>query len=146
MSFPSFLATLLFVWGTHVSAVSPSALILNVVDFGAVPDGSTVNTAAIHAMMDHISTVSGPVVAYFPPGVYVSGPFNLTAQSTLLLDGATLQAVNYSSDWPLIDWLPSYGQVCIRAPSPSLYCRAGCVLVSIPPFAPRMRGQTRRRL
>ena len=59
--------------------------------------------------MSAISAAGGGTLT-FPPGTYLTGPFNLTSGTTLLLQNSTITAEPYSAAWPLIDYLPSYGQ------------------------------------
>ncbi len=69
-------------------------MILNIRDFGAVPDG-TLQTAAIQAAIDQCKNGGGTVV--IPAGTYVSGRLNLVSNLTLKLEeGAVLAG---SLDW-----------------------------------------------
>ncbi len=45
----------------------------NILDFGAVPDGKTLNTQAIQKAIDDCSSVGGGRVV-IPPGIYLSVP------------------------------------------------------------------------
>lgn len=61
----------------------------NILDFGAVPDGKTLNTAAIQAALDAAAASGGEVAV--PPGVFLTGTIVLRSRSTLrLAQGATL--------------------------------------------------------
>lgn len=64
--------------------------IFNVIDFGAKPDGTTLNTRAIRAAIAAASRAGGTVV--FPPGVYRTGTFELCSNLTLQLEpGAIIE-------------------------------------------------------
>jgi polygalacturonase len=81
----------------------------NVLSYGGRGDGKFLNTAAINNAMNAIASQRGGTL-YFPPGIFLSGPFNLTSNLVLLLDAATLVADPDIASWPLIAPLPSYGQ------------------------------------
>jgi polygalacturonase len=87
---------------THASCFE-----VNVVDFGAIGDGVTICTSAIRSALLALGVRGGGRLA-FPPGKYVSGPFNLTSNIQLLLDNALLVA-DAPSAFKLIPALPSYG-------------------------------------
>ncbi|KAJ3704116.1 hypothetical protein LUZ61_007821 [Rhynchospora tenuis] len=81
--------------------------------FGGVGDGTTVNTAAFARAIARIERrkARGGMLLYVPPGVYLTGPFNLTSHMTLYLArGAVIKATQDTWNWPLIDPLPSYGR------------------------------------
>lgn len=77
--------------------------ILNVIDFGAVGNGSTVNTTAIQAAIDS-ATVNGDTVL-IPSGTFMSGTLILKNDVTLQIDG-TLKGSGKVSDYPEI--VPNY--------------------------------------
>lgn len=72
--------------------------IFNVLDFGAVGDGKTVNTAAIQNAID--KCCDGGTV-YIPDGVFVSGAIFLKSNMTLCVDGVLLGSRNIS-DYPIM--------------------------------------------
>ncbi|KAJ0106338.1 hypothetical protein Patl1_17667 [Pistacia atlantica] len=96
-------------------------------DFGGVGDGTTSNTKAFKAAIDHLSqfaTVGGSQL-YIPPGKWLTGSFNLTSHFTLYLHrDAVLLASQVGKqhfkvsahkkiderEWPIIKPLPSYGR------------------------------------
>ncbi|XP_010276919.1 PREDICTED: probable polygalacturonase [Nelumbo nucifera] len=82
-------------------------------DFGAVGDGTTVNTKAFQAAINHLSQFSsdGGAQLIVPPGKWLTGSFNLTSHFTLYLqkDATILGSVD-ESEYPIIDPLPSYGR------------------------------------
>ncbi len=93
----------LIVVGTHGSYVA------NVAAFGGVGDARFLNTEAIEAAVAAIADHGGGTL-YFPPGRWLTAPFNLTSHCVLLLDNAELLATQDQSLWALIAPLPSYGQ------------------------------------
>ncbi|KAG2625444.1 hypothetical protein PVAP13_3KG207447 [Panicum virgatum] len=87
---------------------------MSVAGFGAVGDGRTLNTAAFARAVARIERrrgARGGTLLYVPPGVWLTGPFNLTSHMTLFLArGAVIRATQDTSSWPLVDPLPSYGR------------------------------------
>ncbi|XAR55129.1 hypothetical protein NMG60_11030533 [Bertholletia excelsa] len=86
---------------------------ISIADFGGVGDGKTLNTKAFRSAIYRIEHLKrrGGTLLYIPPGVYLTGSFNLTSRMTLYLArGAVIKAVEDTNDWPLIDPLPSYGR------------------------------------
>jgi polygalacturonase len=80
------------------SAVVP----FNVLDYGAVPDGRTKDTAAIARAIDACSAAGGGTV-HFPAGRYLTGSIRLESNITLNLDaGATLLYSGDPADSPLV--------------------------------------------
>ena len=77
--------------------------IFNVLDFGALPDAHTLNTAAIAAAISAASKFGGGTIV-FPPGAYITGTFQLASNITLELQpGAVLQGSKDLSDYGDID-------------------------------------------
>ncbi|CAI9771791.1 unnamed protein product [Fraxinus pennsylvanica] len=86
---------------------------ISITDFGGVGDGRTLNTKAFRAAIYRIGHLKrrGGTLLYIPPGVYLTGPFNLTSHMTLYLArGAIIKATKDTRHWPLIAPLPSYGR------------------------------------
>lgn len=56
-------------------------------DFGGVGDGTTLNTKAFQAAIDHLSQFEsdGGSMLFVPPGKWLTGSFNLTNHFTLFL-------------------------------------------------------------
>jgi polygalacturonase len=74
----------------------------NVLDFGAVPDGTTKNTEAIAKAIAAANDAGGGTV-YFPPGRYLSGSIHLESNLTLRLEaGAVLLYSGDPADSPLV--------------------------------------------
>ncbi|CAL4985124.1 unnamed protein product [Urochloa decumbens] len=86
---------------------------VSVASFGGVGDGRTLNTAAFVSAVASIERRRAPAGAelHVPPGVWLTGPFNLTSHMTLFLArGAIIRATQDTSSWPLMEPLPSYGR------------------------------------
>lgn len=87
----------------------------NVLDFGAVGDGKTVNTAALQAAID--SCGAGEEV-YLPAGIYRTGALNLHSDMALHLEeGAVLQGSEDPADYTPRIWSRFEGieQECYRS-------------------------------
>lgn len=73
----------------------------NILDYGAVGDGVTVNTRAIQAAIDEGGTV------YIPEGVFVTGTLYLKSHGGLhLAPGAVLRASHNREDYNALDYCP----------------------------------------
>ena len=76
--------------GPSVTAKPSSLPVLNIRDFGAVPDGKTLCTAAVQRAIDACGQAGGGTV-YVPPGTFLTGTLVLRSNVTLYLEaGATL--------------------------------------------------------
>lgn len=87
--------------------------VVSISDFGGVGDGWTLNTKAFREAIYRIQHLrrKGGTLLYIPPGVYLTGSFNLTSHMTLYLaKGAVIKATKDTWNWPLIAPLPSYGR------------------------------------
>lgn len=74
---------------------------INIVDFGAKPDGISDNTKAIQDAIDQCSS-SGGGTLHFPPGAYMSGTIFIKDNVTINLDkGAVLKGIASDSAYPL---------------------------------------------
>lgn len=100
---------------------------ISIADFGGVGDGKTLNTWAFRKAIYRIQHLRkrGGTLLYVPPGVWLTGSFNLTSHMTLFLaKGAVIRAsqVDYIS-------LPTCSAINIfQAPPPD-----SDVIVSVPP-------------
>lgn len=75
----------------------------NVLDYGAVRDGQTLDTPAIQSAIEACCQAGGGTV-YFPAGHYVTGSLFLRSNVTLHLDaGATLLGSENLADYPVMD-------------------------------------------
>jgi polygalacturonase len=76
---------------------------LSILDYGAVGDGQTLDTAAIQATIEACSQAGGGTVCV-PAGNYVAGSIFLQSNVTLYLDaGATLLGSQETADYPAVD-------------------------------------------
>lgn len=68
-------------------AMSCRAYSASLIDFGGVGDGTTLNTKAFQAAIDHMSQYAsgGGSQLFVPPGRWLTGSFNLTSHFTLFL-------------------------------------------------------------
>lgn len=84
-------------------SLSASATTFNVLDFGAVPDGRTLNTAAIAKAIAACAAAGGGTVQ-FPAGKYLTGSIELESNLTLQVDaGATLLYSGNPADSPIVE-------------------------------------------
>lgn len=84
-----------------LSAAVPSA-IYNVLEHGAVPDGTTKNTAALQKAIATCAAAGGGTL-WFPAGKYLTGSLHLESNLTLHLDaGAELLYSGDPADSPLV--------------------------------------------
>lgn len=69
------------------SAINCRAHSASLTDFGGVGDGTTSNTKAFQAAIDHLSQFAsdGGSQLFVPPGRWLTGSFNLTSHFTLYL-------------------------------------------------------------
>src|SRR6059058_530500 len=73
----------------------------NIADYGAVPDGKSLNTQAIVKAIDACKSAGGGTVV-IPAGKYATGPFNLISRMHLHFeDGATLIFTDDFAAYPI---------------------------------------------
>ena len=94
-------------------------IVFNILDFGAVGDNATINTAAIQRAIDAAAAAGGEAHVLVPPqGVFKTGALSLASNVYLFLpSGATLQGcANFSAyttvvggDWDSWDVLHTRG-------------------------------------
>ena len=81
----------------------------SILDYGAKPDGKTLNTSAIQRMIDETSNAGGGIV-YAPPGVFLVGGLELKGKVTLYLEaGCTLLGSTSIEDYAYHPGPPMYG-------------------------------------
>ncbi|KAH7279640.1 hypothetical protein KP509_37G027800 [Ceratopteris richardii] len=71
-----------------------------------VGDGNTLNTKAFHDAISYLcsSADQGGSQLYIPPGIWLTGSFNLTSHFTLFIDkDGTILGSQNSRDWPVIE-------------------------------------------
>ena len=89
-------------------AWTSTAQVFNVLDFGAKGDGVTLDSTAIRAAFA-ASTASNGGVVVFPKGyTFLTGPFNISANTIVSVEGVIL-ASNNSADYLLLPILPWFG-------------------------------------
>ena len=99
-------------YSSLIGTFADESIVCNIVDYGAVGDGVTLNTAAFTAAVKACcctANETSPTV-YVPSGVFLTGSFELGSNMILNVssDGKILGSVN-ESDYPLVEPLPSYG-------------------------------------
>uniref|UniRef100_A0A0E0KL62 Pectate lyase superfamily protein domain-containing protein n=1 Tax=Oryza punctata TaxID=4537 RepID=A0A0E0KL62_ORYPU len=86
---------------------------VTITEFGAVGDGVTLNTKAFQNAIFYLNSFAdkGGAQLFVPAGRWLTGSFSLISHLTLSLDkDAEIIGSPDSSDWPVIDPLPSYGR------------------------------------
>ena len=88
---------------SHAVAQSPaggtSRRVFNVLDYGAVADDGTMNTAAFKRASDACAGGGGGVL-YVPPGAFLTGPVNLGSNTVLYLEaGAVIKGSPKLADY-----------------------------------------------
>eukprot|EP00850_Spirogloea_muscicola_P024212 SM000487S16646 [mRNA] locus=s487:146:2424:+ [translate_table: standard] len=99
---------------TRSKAVAPLVLLasFDVTDFGAHGNGVASSTHAFRQAMKALAAIAhdGGAQLVVPRGRYVTGPFNLTSHTTLLLEhGAVILGSTDFGEYPLIPQPPTYG-------------------------------------
>lgn len=86
-------------WGSALVAAAEARHEALITHFGAIADGSTVNTKAIQAAIDHLAARGGTVV--IPRGVFVSGALFFRPKVNLHLEaGAVLRCSTDMANFP----------------------------------------------
>jgi polygalacturonase len=81
---------------------APAPQIYNIVDYGAVPDGKTLSTAAIQKALDACGSAGGGEVLV-PPGTFLTAPIQLRSGVNLhLAAGSLLTFSKNHADYPMI--------------------------------------------
>ena len=82
----------------HITVPTFPKLTRSIVEFGAKPDGSTLNTEAFQQAINAVSEAGGGTVI-IPEGVWMTGPIELKSNVRLYADKSSL--VVFSSDYTL---------------------------------------------
>ncbi|MEO6611920.1 MAG: glycoside hydrolase family 28 protein [Chitinophagaceae bacterium] len=91
-------------WGKQPVIITPKFRkdTINIVKYGGVPDGYTLNTKTINNAIDVLSKKGGGVV-FVPAGLWLTGPIVLKSNINLYLaTGATLLFTNDKSQYPIV--------------------------------------------
>ena len=82
---------------------SPSKTTFNLLDFGGIPDGKTLNTKAIQAALNAASEANGTLIV--PKGVFLTGTIFLKSNTHLeLLAGSVLLGSPQIADYTKLTW------------------------------------------
>lgn len=88
--------------GKVKTVTMPESRVYNIVDFGAVSDGITVNTAAIQRAVEECCE-NGTV--YIPSGIFVTGSISLKSNMTLFVEkDAVLIGSDNPDDYPIMNY------------------------------------------
>jgi polygalacturonase len=100
----------------------------NIMDYGAVADGKTMNTKSIQNAIDRCSETGGTV--YIPQGTFLSGTIFMKSNVTLHLSSkAVLKASASPGDYPnIFDYLEKGDSTKIRNPDTRRRCQVGFVV------------------
>jgi hypothetical protein len=91
-----------------VSPSTSSPITVSILSYGGVGDGTTDNTKAFVDAVSAITAAGGGTL-FIPTGKFLTGPFNLTNDMTLLLgDGSSILGGTDYKTWPLVPPLPSF--------------------------------------
>ena len=102
-------AALLFLLLLRTPAADGAPHRFDVTAFGARGDNATDNTASFRAAVAAAAQAAPAVVLVPPaPGAYLTGAFNLSSDTTLLVQG-TVRGISNRSQYPVVAPLPSYG-------------------------------------
>lgn len=99
---------LLLLAGAAAAADAASPGVFNVLDYGAVGDGVTNDSAAIRAAIRAVTAAGGGTLLLPAAHTFLCGAINLTDNTVMQLEG-TFLASNSSADFELVAPLPWYG-------------------------------------
>lgn len=92
-----------------IMAAGSATTFKNILDYGAMPDGKTLNTNAIQRAIDYVHDAGGGLV-YAPPGTFLFGGLELKSRVTLYLEaGCVLLGSPNLSDYEYRPGLPHGG-------------------------------------
>ncbi|EFJ22654.1 hypothetical protein SELMODRAFT_105243 [Selaginella moellendorffii] len=75
--------------------------VCNVLDFGAVADGKTIDTSAIQSAIDYCAWKARASSLHFPPGKYLTGAVFLASNMAVVIDpGAIILGSSRQEDYP----------------------------------------------
>jgi polygalacturonase len=92
--------------GLSLLSLASAYLTVSVTDYGAVGDNATDNTAAFLAATRAVAAAAGGEVVV-PAGVFQTGPFNLSSNMCLTVQGTVFGVANASA-FPRVQTPPSY--------------------------------------
>jgi polygalacturonase len=85
---------------TGLGSAAPILAAKSILDYGAKPDGTTMNTNAIQRAIDDVFQAGGGLV-YAPPGTFLIGGIELKSRVTLYLEaGCVLLGSKSIDDYP----------------------------------------------
>ena len=89
-----------------------TAGVFSVVDYGAAGDGRTVDSAAVRKAFAACAAAKGGTVLFPAHQQYLTGPFNISSDTTVLIEAnATILGNPDKRDWPIIMPLPWMGKI-----------------------------------
>lgn len=105
-----FLVTLIHCSPSTVFTNNSPKITLNVKDFGAKGDGTTLDTKSLQTALTSCSQYPIGCIVFFPPGQYLTGSLNLTSQCVLHLDpkASIVGSTDLNEYTLLYEPLPSY--------------------------------------
>jgi len=87
-----------------VSVLAYDRDFVDILDYGAVGDGKTMNTKAIQTAIDNLTEQGGGIL-YFPSGIYLTGSIKLHSNITIqLVAGAVIKASPDMKDYTPIEY------------------------------------------
>lgn len=103
------------------STSQPAGPVFNIVDLGAIGDGTTLATAAFHKAIEAVRSAGGGVVRV-PAGKFLTAPLQFVSNMTLQIDsGATIVFTQNPNEYPLVD--SRWEGVMTRGHQPCLWAR-----------------------
>ena len=113
--------------GAPAANTAASDRIFDVTHFGAMGDGRTSDTTAVHAALAAAAKASGGGTVVFPAHkLFLTGPFNISSHTEVVIETNTSVLADPDAEWPLVDprvtW-PQYGVAsdCFPLSDPKCY-------------------------